>query len=205
MKIKERHDWVWRIPEHGKRTCQKCGLVIDIWKHDRLGPCPGKHPKKQGMLSEEQIWKVACKIYPWKQVTPITAFDQLFLETAKALLQAQLDALASVKDKELVLNESELREPDKTITEALGCSVYPYTMRYIFRLAKQLGLLDSQLAKAKLIFAAREALKEKEWLEAIEDARLAGYESGRHEKAEAVKAVEEQWKAQMEVHSQQES
>ncbi len=43
---KERHYWRWEIPSLGyrigKRTCDKCGKVLSITNHAKVGPCYGK-------------------------------------------------------------------------------------------------------------------------------------------------------------------
>ena len=40
---RERHDWKWKVPcegyVFGKRTCVKCGKVLSIMSHVKVGKC----------------------------------------------------------------------------------------------------------------------------------------------------------------------
>ena len=33
------HSWVWQRPYIGKRTCSKCGMVVSIQNHKKVGRC----------------------------------------------------------------------------------------------------------------------------------------------------------------------
>ncbi len=107
VKVNERHDWIWRTPEQGKKTCQKCGMVVGVWKHDKLGACPG-NKGSEGTMTEarEKLEEIKEKLLSWvaayKDIAERHALAETPQESADFLLGTVLAALASVPDEELV-------------------------------------------------------------------------------------------------------
>ena len=38
---KKRHSWIWQQPALGYRRCKKCGRVLEITEHMKVGECRG--------------------------------------------------------------------------------------------------------------------------------------------------------------------
>jgi len=119
----------------------------------------------ENKLSDEQILSVIEDLV--RHTVP--PYPSGYLDLAHKILDAQLQALAQVKDEEL----------KKTLQETLR-QTRGWTDKEV---------VDNMLSKILPVMAARQALKDKEYQEAIEDARLSGYMSGKREERERIKSA----------------